>query len=139
MSKKYHNLAGWLRDVMGCLEADDDEYASELFTMLARVIVDYAPDWFDVTDAELPEADDASGGERRAPLGIPDDGDRHQVLGFPPGHDPGGAPHLDREGGVDPEVGHHRASALARSALPRPATPVGGAERVVKPDKTWEA
>lgn len=116
MAKKYHNLAGWLRDVMACLEADDDEYAGELFTMLARIVIDYAPDWLDVTDADLPDADDDAGGQSSAGLGARDGGSSPPLAGPASGHDTMRVPPVDGQATVaGAMVSAARAAALARA------------------------
>lgn len=125
---KYHNLAGWVRDVMACLEADDDEYAGELFTMLARIVLEYAPEWFEVTDPDLPDADEGSGGVGDADVDVRDPGDSGPLGGAAPGHDPLREPPMGGARKLDGEALSARASELSHAAVPSPARTVVRAE-----------
>lgn len=113
--RKYHNLAGFLRDVRAVLAAGH-ELAYELCEVLREVddLVEW-DDGSDGSDSGMETPVETTGGEPQLDLDLRDAADGGSMGGPATGHGPVQSPGLDGQSGVGTPM--ERARALARSPL----------------------
>lgn len=127
--RQFHNLDGVLRDIVAAYSQDEGDGWDRLIE-LVRIIADVIAILED-DDSDLPDAADGTGGVGDDDLDVPDRADSSSLGRAAARHDPVRPAQLGLpQTGVEPEVGHARATGLAQAALPSRSDLVGGA-RVV--------